>query len=243
MAAIDLRLGRWEDVLAGETCDAVIVDAPYSDRTHEGSYGGAMTGASDARLQINKKRALRTAITYSAWTGDDVSRFVSHWTAHCRGWIVSVTDHVLAPLWQSAFESADWYAFAPLPFVELGKMPRMNGDGPASWTCWIVVARPRDNRFRKWGSLDGAYVSTNKGSDDRAMIGGKPLWLMRALIRDYSRKGDLIIDPCAGAATTLLAAGMENRRALGAEVDPETHALAMKRIAAGYTPSLFSEGA
>ena len=67
----------------------------------------------------------------------------------------------------------------------------------------------------------------------------KPLWLMRAIIRDYTRPGDLVCDPCAGGGTTLLAAAMEGRRAVGAEIDPKTYALAQKRIARGYTPTMF----
>jgi DNA modification methylase len=45
---------------------------------------------------------------------------------------------------------------------------------------------------------------------------------MRALVRDYSRPGDLIVDPCMGSATTILAAVIEGRRAIGAEMDPKT---------------------
>jgi site-specific DNA-methyltransferase (adenine-specific) len=63
---------------------------------------------------------------------------------------------------------------------------------------------------------------------------------MRAIVRDYSRPGDLIVDPYAGGATTLLAAAMEGRRAIGAECDPKTFALAVKRLASGYQPNLFS---
>jgi DNA modification methylase len=48
-----------------------------------------------------------------------------------------------------------------------------------------------------------------------------------------------VCDPCAGAASTLIAAVTENRRAIGAEVDKNTHAVAKKRLAQGYTPSLF----
>ena len=65
---------------------------------------------------------------------------------------------------------------------------------------------------------------------------------MRALVRDYTRPGDLVCDPCAGGATTLLAAAIEGRRAIGAELDPSTHAKAMRRIARGYTPDLFTPG-
>jgi DNA modification methylase len=61
---------------------------------------------------------------------------------------------------------------------------------------------------------------------------------MRALVRDYSRKGDLVCDPTAGAATTLIAAATEGRRAVGAEVDPDTYRLAQERIARGFTLTL-----
>jgi len=62
---------------------------------------------------------------------------------------------------------------------------------------------------------------------------------MRAIVRDYSRPGDLVCDPCAGAATTLLAAAMEGRRAVGSEMDPATLEKAQTRIARGFTPTLF----
>lgn len=35
----EVRLGRWQDVLAGVRPDTVIVDAPYSERTHKGAIG------------------------------------------------------------------------------------------------------------------------------------------------------------------------------------------------------------
>jgi DNA modification methylase len=97
-----------------------------------------------------------------------------------------------------------------------------------------MVARPK--RLSKWGTLPGGYTGP---PGERVHIGGKPLWLMRALVRDYTKPGDLVCDPMAGAATTLIAALSENRRAIGAEVDPETFAVAQKRMALGYTPSLF----
>jgi len=54
---------------------------------------------------------------------------------------------------------------------------------------------------------------------------------MRAIIRDYTRPGDLVCDPCAGAGTTLLAARMEGRRSIGAEMMPEHYDIARRRLA------------
>ena len=45
----------------------------------------------------------------------------------------------------------------------------------------------------------------------------------------------------AECATTLIAAAMEGRRAIGAEVDPVTYELARKRIEKGYTPDMFAD--
>lgn len=61
---------------------------------------------------------------------------------------------------------------------------------------------------------------------------------MRAIIRDYTRPGDLVVDPCAGGGTTLLAAVMEGRRAIGAEMDPATFDKAVARLRKGFTTPL-----
>jgi DNA modification methylase len=46
---------------------------------------------------------------------------------------------------------------------------------------------------------------------------------------------------CVGGGTTLLAALIEGRRAVGAEMDPGRYEIARKRLSKGYTPSLFAE--
>jgi hypothetical protein len=225
-----LRLGRWQDALAGVECDALIVDAPYSARTHGGHDRGLDTGRYDA---ANGTSADRRAITYEGWTPEDVAAFVQHWSRRTRGWIVTITDHVLAPVWAEALSEAGRYVFAPVPWVATGSRVRLAGDGPSSWTCWIIVARPRTGNdrngrpFSKWGTLPGAYLHT---SDRGGHIGGKPLALMEALVRDYSRPGDLVCDPCAGYGTTLAAALRQGRQAVGAEMDPETHAAGLRYL-------------
>jgi hypothetical protein len=234
-SAIDLRFGRWQDVLADVECDALIVDAPYSEKTHEGHD----TTASNERVDASHRRTLG----YCPWNVGDVDAFVEAWSPRTRGWFVTITDHVLAPVWAAALERAGRYAFSPLAFVAPGSRVRIVGDGPAQWSVWLIVARPRQPEFAKWGALPGAYVLPPGQRDlrsARAVMGGKPLWLMQALVRDYTRAGDLVCDPCAGGATTLLAAVTEGRRAVGAECLEAHYKLAQKRLARGYTPTLFS---
>lgn len=244
----DLRAGKWQDVLTDVECDALIVDAPYSERTH-GAHNGAAEDANrgaDYRSRVDCPTGgtgPRRAINYAAWGPSEIAGFVSFWALRTRGWFVTITDHVLAPVWAAELERAGRYVFSPLAFVAPGSRVRLAGDGPAQWSCWVVVARPRVAPFSKWGSLPGAYVlpkgQNNRCNDRLDVTGGKPLWLMQALVRDYSRPGDLVCDPCAGGATTLLAAAIEGRRAVGAECLPEHFELAHKRLARGYTPTLF----
>jgi site-specific DNA-methyltransferase (adenine-specific) len=249
--ACELRLGRWQDALAdiGEV-DALITDPPYSARTHDGHDEGTRSANDRARMigrlkkdgsRTTPGRAMRRSIAYTPWTPDDVRAFVAAWAPRVRGWIVALTDHVLAPVWEASYAETGRYVFAPLQYMEPGSRVRMTGDGPSLWSVTIVVARPKTRDFQHWGALPGGYVLPPRANNEHNLVtGGKPLWLMRALVRDYSRPGDLVCDPCAGGATTLLAARLEGRRAIGAELDPTTHALATKRLARPYTPQLFS---
>lgn len=236
---IDLRFGKWEKSLDGVACDALITDAPYSSRTHSAySPRTDVLTACERDAKWAARGGKRSELEYSWWTASAVARFCASWSPRTRGWFVAITDHVLAPAWERALSKAGRYVFAPLPFVETGSRVRLSGDGPSSWTSWVVVARPSTKEFQGWGTLRGAYVSSN---ERKVVMGGKPLGLMRAIVRDYSRPGDLVCDPCAGGATTLLAAAIEGRFAVGAEQKREHFDIATKRIAAGYTPNMFAE--
>ena len=207
---------------AGIVADALIVDAPYSESTHE----GAATSRSD---DANARE-----LDYAAWSPADVLSFVRTMAPLVRGWMVSITDDVLFPTWKASHGGVSQrYAFAPLPLVERGGNCRMLGDGPSSITTWISVARPRKEPYCKWGTLRGEYSGPR---EHKPVVGGKPLWAMRALVRDYSRPGDLVCDPCAGGGTTLVAALEEGRRAIGCEPDAGRYEIAVKRIREAKRP-------
>jgi site-specific DNA-methyltransferase (adenine-specific) len=208
---LDLRLGDWRDVLADvREVDCLCVDPPYGARTHAGHDAGAdVTGA-------------RT-LSYTHWTPDDVRHFVAHWSPRTRGWFCAMTSHDLIPAYENVLRENGRYVFAPVPCVIRGMTVRIVGDGPSSWVVYMVVARPKTREFATWGTLPGAYVVNR----DPGHIGGKPRALMELIVRDYSRPGDLVVDPCAGMGTTLRAAKLLGRRAIGAEVDPATHAKAI----------------
>lgn len=238
---MELRCGSWETALSDVPCvDATISDPPYGDRTHNGQRHGRR----DPEYGADGWATAR-GLGYTNWIPADVHRFVESWSARTSGWLVCMTSHDLIPSHESAATDAGRYSFKPLPVVMKGMNVRLAGDGPSSWSVDLFVCRPRS--MSKWGTLPGAYVglpfdpgeNTFTASRKANVVGSKPLWLMRAIVRDYTRPGDLVCDPCAGGGTTLLAAAMEGRRAIGAELDPETFVKAVRRLQGGYTRNLF----
>lgn len=218
-AGFVLRLGRYQDTLADTgMVDALITDHPYGARTH----------ASEA-TRDDGHDAEGLAPEYAHWTAADVMDFAAAWSDRVRGWMVALCSHDLIPAWESAYEAVGRYGFAPVPCVINGMSVRMQGDGPSSWAVYAMVGRPRTGEFSRWNTLPGAYVGGRETGSEGGR--GKPRWLMRALVRDYSRPGDLICDPLSGYGATLIAALDEGRRCIGAEIDHAAYDEAHRRAA------------
>lgn len=236
---IDARCGDWRDVLAdvGE-CDAVITDAPFSERTH----GGQRHGRKDERYgkKDGSQRLSHRGIGYQPWTENEARAWAAHWCARSRGWVCTFTSHDLINILEESFRIAHFTLFAPLACTQLNRNVRLAGDGHANWTDWLmaerplVVARPRSKR---WRALCGAYVGSPVDNGEnaldrskRAVAGAKPLWLMRRVLRDHARAGDLVVDTFGGGMTTALACVLEGCSCVVAERDPETFALGVARL-------------
>jgi hypothetical protein len=193
--------------------DAVITDPPYSERTHLGH---------DAVGNV------RAELGYAALSGEQAASLAGQLHALCDGWIVWMTDHTLAPVISNELARCGRYVFAPLPYFHAGRSVRLTGDGPCSWTDWVVVARTKAQS--KWGTLPGGYVA-GPGWNDKARMGGKPTLLMDALVGDYSKPGQTVLDTHMGAGTTGVSCMTSWRKFIGCEIDRPTFELACERIA------------
>ena len=191
--------------------DVIITDPPYSVRTHRGHDASG-----------------RAELGYMAWSDADAWSFAEWCSKRACYWVVIITDHVLARVYEEALAAQGLYVFAPIPHLCPGRSVRLAGDGPSSWTDWIVCARTKV--AHDWGTLPGGYITR----PERGMlrVGGKPLALMHSLVSDYSREGDTILDPCAGGGTTGVACRMLNRRFVGYEIDAGVAAKANARLEA-----------
>lgn len=98
------------------------------------------------------------------------------------------------------------------------KLPKFNNNGQMIFNCMTF---PRETRYPKIHPTQ------------------KPISLLENLIRLFTDKNDVVIDPCAGSGSTLLAASNTGRRAYGFEIKKDFYKEAVKFIKTPAQGSLF----
>ena len=218
--------GRWQDVIPfplGAQVQAIITDPPYSAKTHNGYRTGLDVG-------------LNNAIGYDSMTDEGRREFADYVAQVDPAWCLVFTDHVGLHAWAAEFERVGRLVFAPVVWIKTDGPPRFSGDGPASLAEYLVVSRPR-RRPREFAGRPGHYlVQVDKSPTQERVVGMKRVRDVRRLVGDYSRPGDLILDPFAGTASLGQACVEAGRRYIGSEVDLSTFLIAEKRIKAAQPP-------
>lgn len=100
------------------------------------------------------------------------------------------------------------------------KLPKFNNDGQMIFNCFDWV---RDNNTPKIHPTQ------------------KPVPLLEQLISIFTDKYDVVIDPCAGSGTTLLAAANMGRKAYGFEIKKNFFKQANEKVLVNYQPKLFCD--
>ena len=100
------------------------------------------------------------------------------------------------------------------------RLPKFNNDGRMIFNC---IDWPRDTTTPKIHPTQ------------------KPVRLLEFLIRLFTDENDVVIDPCAGSGTTLLAAANCGRRAYGFEIKKDFYAAAKRLIFQQQTHDLFCQ--
>ena len=98
------------------------------------------------------------------------------------------------------------------------KLPKFNNDGQMVFNCFEW---PRDNNTPKVHPTQ------------------KPVKLLERLVEIFTDKNDVVIDPCAGSGSTLLAAANLDRRAYGFEIKKNFFKAAKEKVLTQVQKSLF----
>lgn len=238
-ASIDSRMGGGH--YAKPAFDHVIGDPPYLPHTQDNQRAGSSGKA------IDKPRPLG----FSALTAAERAAWAFTIASLVRRWVIVFTDQEGWEAWKLDLIAAGlmyvrWLTWirgdlGPMAVVGRKGAPQFTGKCPAvgdermllfhapgTAMRWNGRGAHRDGTRGKRGSTN-IYVHEIEG-DARVHPAQKPLPLMRELVRDYTDPGDLILDPWAGAGTTVLAAKIEERSAIGIEIDAKHAARAHRRV-------------
>jgi site-specific DNA-methyltransferase (adenine-specific) len=104
-----------------------------------------------------------------------------------------------------------------------GGLPRVPfSDTELAWTSFT------EEMSRKYTVINHGFIRDSK--DDRVHPTQKPTELFCAIIKDFSKKDDLVFDPFCGSGTTIVACIKNNRRWLGCDISQEYVDITNRRI-------------
>jgi len=230
----DLRLGSCLDPatglasLADDSVDVTITDPPYEAEAHtmgRRQKGKATTpGGGDAFREVLDSSLPFAAIT--AIERAEVAFQIARVTRHRA--IVFCQAEAIGE-WKRAFNEAGMPYRRSMPWTKPDAMPSLHGRWPGqSYEAIVLAMHPSAPACPVGGKSKRYEFSRASGAAPHPTT--KPLTLMRELVGDFSRPGDLVMDVFAGSGTTGLACHQLGRRFLGWELSPEYHAIATRRL-------------
>lgn len=96
-------------------------------------------------------------------------------------------------------------------------------DCELAWTSFSCTVK-------KYTFVNMGFISGKDEKGKRIHPTQKPLQLFQAILQDFSKASDLIVDPFSGSGTTAVAAHKLGRRFICIEKDPDYWAASIKRL-------------
>jgi site-specific DNA-methyltransferase (adenine-specific) len=215
--------------------DVVITDPPYTEHVH------AKSRRTGGGFGVGYEAVQARDLNFFALTPGQLEAAAAAIAYNCRRWALVFCAQVQAPEWVNAL--AHHGMINPereLIWHKTDSAPQLSGDRPAFNYETIVLMHGADEKLR-WnggghgsvfsGPIDHTHRSWKKNAGVERHTTAKPLWLMRRLVELFTEPGEMIADPFAGGATTLVAAVVEGRRAVGWEIARKNYNIGMRRLA------------
>lgn len=219
---VTLYHGDCRDVLPTlDRVDHVITDPPYSEASHAMHDAGKRWAEDQDGLE-------RATLRFTAIDGPFLSAVLT--AVEVERWAIFTMDERLSA-WLQLNTPEGWRYVRTGIWDKPGSMPQFTGDRPAMGYEPVVIMHRSGGRMR-WNGGGKAGIwrhSVVHGEHPTE----KPLALYRAFIADFTDPGDLILDPFAGSGTTLLAAQIEGRKAIGIELEEKWCEVTANRLRYG----------
>lgn len=221
--------------MASRSVDHVIVDPPYSKRTHAGIRAH---GRKTLKGGNRKVTARVVDVGFAPATPAQISDWVTQYERIARRWVLVFSDLELVPLWRARARERGLRYVQACIWDRVGGAPQFSGRGPAASAEFVLAFHVRD-AAQRWngGGKRGMYtypvVANRFGQQgSRIFTAQKPEELMLELVEDFTDHGESVLDSHAGSGTTGAACVRLGREFTGIELDPKTAALARERLSA-----------
>lgn len=191
-------------LLPAGVVDLVLTDPPYAEQTH----AGARTG--------DWSKETRALVDFAPISSADLRAIIESLALACRAWLVATMDlrHTAEFMKEPP---AGWRFVRFGAWVKPNGTPQFTGDRPGQgWESVCVLHREGVPMRWNGGGRTAVWTHCKVASDHPT---GKPLPLFRELLALFSDPGAVVLDPFAGAGTTLVAAKQLGRRAIGCEIE------------------------
>ncbi|WP_347270998.1 DNA-methyltransferase [Rhizorhabdus histidinilytica] len=226
IGAATLYLGNCLEVMATlEPVDHIIGDPPYEASLH------AAKNSLRGRKHRNDGVAELRGLDFDPI--DEIREpFVRLAGAKCRGWFIAFCTAEGVARWADAINASPMKYKRACVWVKPDGTPQLNGQGPAQGAENFVCAWA-GNGHASWnaGGKRGVYTHlVNNPERHGEHPTEKPRRLMSEIVADFTKPGDVILDPFMGSGTTGVAAVMAGRRFVGIEMNERYFDIACKRI-------------
>ena len=145
------------------------------------------------------------------------------------GWFVTFCAQAQIGTYTEFLQENHFVAVGTLVWQKTNPVPFNHKYKPINaWEAVVVGKRP-GTKFNG-NVVHNVFRYKSPSPQQRIHPTQKPLALLRKFVELFSNKGDIVFDPFAGAATTLIAAHGMGRLALAYENDPAIYHAACERI-------------
>ena len=238
---VDLRLGSYDNVLDDVQADLIFTSPPYNI----GSKSPAKTGKRNAEAGTYDPKSYRGIREYEDNLPEGEYQqqqieFLDWCGRHLRPDGVVVYNHKLRRKDRRMAHPMEWILRSNLELMDEVVWDRGSTHNHCQQMMWqhterLFVLRRCGDRYLLKNTKELGYRS-DIWRLGRAPVNGHnapfPEALARAVVKAWSRPGDLVCDPYAGSGTTAVASRDLGRNFIGAELLPEYHAKALARISA-----------
>lgn len=240
---ITLYHGDCRDVLPTlDAVDHVITDPPYEAEAHTKARRIRVGTAPGKRVRSwdDAPGRFRTAeLEFGAITECERNAAAIEIARLTRRWALVFCQAEAAHKWETELTDAGLSKRRWCVWVKPDGQPQFTGDRPGMGYETIVTTHAAGRSKWNGGGKVGVFtfIKNVTGSQRSAFHPTeKPIALMRELTELFTDAGETILDPFAGSGTTLVAAKMLGRKAIGIELEERWCEAAAKRLEATTPP-------